>query len=155
MDQGSPEEFALEPGNDVRHDDDESRMDFLLVVEGGEVNAVVRDEGVFPRSARQAVPGHSSRLPPGPWTCGRASPAGKCLGIDGRQFYCFAIQRRIALEDFLNRRPLSQQVCDGGNRNARSVRNSSTVCRFRSAAMITLESRINPRRGDSMAGCAL
>jgi hypothetical protein len=35
------------------------------------------------------------------------------------------------------------------------VSNCSTVCRFRSAAMITLESRINPRRGDSMAGCAL
>lgn len=32
---------------------------------------------------------------------------------------------------------------------------SSTVCRSRSAAMITLESRISPRRGDSMAGCAL
>jgi hypothetical protein len=35
------------------------------------------------------------------------------------------------------------------------VSNPSTVCRFRSAAMITLESRISPRREDSMAGCAL
>jgi hypothetical protein len=27
--QGSPEELALEPGSDVRHDDNEARMDFL------------------------------------------------------------------------------------------------------------------------------
>jgi hypothetical protein len=35
------------------------------------------------------------------------------------------------------------------------VSKASTVCRLRSAAMMTLESRITPRRGDSMVRCAL
>jgi hypothetical protein len=40
------------------------------------------------------------------------------------------------------------------NLSANNSSSSSTVWRFRSAEMIILESRINPRRGDSMACCA-
>jgi hypothetical protein len=47
MEQRGSEEITLARGNNVWHDNDKSRMQFLFSVEGGEIRPVVRDEGVI------------------------------------------------------------------------------------------------------------